>query len=197
MKETLWDKVKYKYWEILPYDYRPSQLWYYTKCKLWKKYNQVTVKHLPPTWVDRDYLLHGVMFQVLEDFIEKECTSGSTDWYSKDCPLTVKVHGVEVHARDEMTQLLKWYKTKFLGSYEKIRDDLTDRFLASAPPHIEKEITINGETYIEWSDGEISEEQRKHYLFLMDLSTYTDQRIAEELESMLIRLVKVRPFMWT
>jgi hypothetical protein len=45
---------------------------YWLKCRLWHRYNVVVCRSLPPTWVDRDYLLLHAAFQILEDFIEKE-----------------------------------------------------------------------------------------------------------------------------
>lgn len=45
---------------------------YYCKCRLFKKYNRVTCKKLPPTWVDRDHLLLHCCFQILEDFVHDE-----------------------------------------------------------------------------------------------------------------------------
>lgn len=61
--------------------------WYYLKCKYWYKYNTVTCKQIPPTWVDRDHLIEQAMFQVLSDFIEKE-SPGYCSYKSIGCPDT-------------------------------------------------------------------------------------------------------------
>ena len=47
-------------------------LWYYLKCRWWRKYNHIEIESLPPTWSDtEDLMLHG-MFQLLRNVVEKE-----------------------------------------------------------------------------------------------------------------------------
>lgn len=87
-----WNKIRYKYWKVVPYNYRPLTLWYRLKCRLCHRYNVVYVKTLPSTWCDRDDLLLHATFQILVDFIENEheiksiwyedkyCTSRASDW---------------------------------------------------------------------------------------------------------------------
>jgi len=74
--------------------------WYRLKCKLWHKYNRVTVKTLPPTWVDRDELLAHSMFQILKDYVEKE--DGLAQWE----------HEPEVGQK--MQELLDWWTNTYL-----------------------------------------------------------------------------------
>jgi hypothetical protein len=69
---------KEKRWGFL-WKLRPRYVWaritdtvYYVKCALWKRYNVVRVKTLPPTWTDRDNLLLHANFQILTDFLNKE-----------------------------------------------------------------------------------------------------------------------------
>ena len=49
-----------------------TEPWYYLKCLVWYRYNTVVCRDLPPTYVDRDWLLLFASFQVLVDFIELE-----------------------------------------------------------------------------------------------------------------------------
>jgi len=42
---------------------------YYLKCLLFKRYNVLKIKTLPPTWMDEDYLLVHANFAVLEYFM--------------------------------------------------------------------------------------------------------------------------------
>lgn len=51
---------------------RLVEYWYYWKCRLWKRYNVVRVRTLPPTWMDADERMLHVNFAILGDVIEKE-----------------------------------------------------------------------------------------------------------------------------
>ena len=55
--------------------------WYWLKCWLWHRYDVVVCRPLPPTWVDRDYLLVFAAFQILEDYVNKEDTHFHEDVY--------------------------------------------------------------------------------------------------------------------
>jgi len=49
-----------------------DEAWYWLKCRLWRRYNVIYIKSLPPTWTDRDMVMLHAAFQVLSDFVEKE-----------------------------------------------------------------------------------------------------------------------------
>lgn len=49
--------------------------WDYLRCRLWRRYNCLTVKTLHPTWADRDALLLHAAFAIFCDVMEKE------DWF--------------------------------------------------------------------------------------------------------------------
>lgn len=70
--KNFYHRIEELYWTIVPYEYRPLQLWYKLKCRLFKRYNTVRCRYLSYTWVDRDILLAHVMFEVFSQFIEKE-----------------------------------------------------------------------------------------------------------------------------
>lgn len=48
------------------------ELWYYVKCRLWRRYNVINVHTLPPTWMDADERMLHSMFAILEGVILKE-----------------------------------------------------------------------------------------------------------------------------
>ena len=73
IKYTFWEKIKIKYWSIIPSEYRPGTLYYRLKCFVWYRYTTVKPKTMPwNTWTDCCDLLPHIMFQILCDFIEKE-----------------------------------------------------------------------------------------------------------------------------
>lgn len=71
-RELGWKYFGFKPWQMLKSSGFIPELWYYLKCRLWKKYNVVKVRSLPPTWVDRDQLLLHAAFEILRDVVENE-----------------------------------------------------------------------------------------------------------------------------
>jgi hypothetical protein len=62
--------------------------WYKLRCRVWHKYNVVVCRSIPPTWIDRDFLLLYAAFQILEDFVQKERGNFYEDVYAlyvEDC----------------------------------------------------------------------------------------------------------------
>lgn len=70
--KTRTEKIKAKYWNLVPYDWRPGQIWYRFKCWAWYRYTTVKPRALPDTWMDRDTILEHMAFEILSQFIEKE-----------------------------------------------------------------------------------------------------------------------------
>ncbi len=85
--------------------FRIHDLWYRFRCRVWNRYDRITVKTLPPTYGDRVEFLPHVMFQVLTDFIEKEKPDEVVDWDA------TKEHRF---ARDKMDELLNWWRDTYL-----------------------------------------------------------------------------------
>lgn len=67
------DKLRNFYWRLIPYDWRPGQLLYRMKCFFFKRYTTVKPRYLPHTWCDRTAVLPHMMFEILSQFLEKEC----------------------------------------------------------------------------------------------------------------------------
>lgn len=79
--------------------------WYYVKCWLWHKHNRVHVRTLSPTWHDRGDLLPHAIFQILEDFVKKECSPGIVDWNADE---------EHIRLRKRMDELLDWWHNTYL-----------------------------------------------------------------------------------
>lgn len=152
--------------------------YYYAKCWLFKRYNRITVKTLPPTLTDRVEFLPHVMFQVLDDFVQKEAIPGWVDW-----------DGTPEHraARDKMDELLNWWKNVYLkfDSYQNYDE-------SQATPQKEK-----------W----VSEDDRGCRVWTLNFNEYDtafhnkvicrEDDMEEELNKKLQELLEIRGYLWT
>ena len=116
-KKQPWHKRLSAYWNRVPYNWRPGQIWYRFKCWAWYRYTTVKPRYLPHTWTDRDDVLPHVMFEVLSQFIERECTPECIDWEASGHMITVD--GVEKNVRQEMQELYDWWHQEYNKDYPK------------------------------------------------------------------------------
>ena len=70
MKDLIPDWIRYKYYDLVPYEYRPRQIWYVFKCWDWNRYTTVKPRYLGHTWTDRDNLLLHMSFEILSNYVE-------------------------------------------------------------------------------------------------------------------------------
>ena len=95
--ETI-SKIKHKYWKIVPYDYRPKNLWYKLKCFLWHRYTTIKPRELDHTWCDRCELIVYTNFEILQQFVEEEM-------YGRICWDSDEDH---INAEKEIQYLYNW-----------------------------------------------------------------------------------------
>lgn len=166
------------YWKIIPYNWRPRQLWYYLKCWAWHRYSTVRPRYLPHTWCDRDHLLAHVMFEVLSDFIEGECSPGDVDWDSDN---------EHRQARKGLQDLYDWWNIvyKEYQEVEKILLKESERLGLKELSFIwnrkDRQLTIEEEICIKLLDG------------MNKLDIMFDKALQERL----IKLIEFRKWMWT
>lgn len=107
---TIWYKALLKYYGIVPYEFRPKNLWYQFKCWAWHRYTTVKPRTLDHTWCDKSYLLHHLIFQVLVDFVEKEMypagKPGRVDW---------EYDFEHKEAHDKIMELYIWWTQDYKG----------------------------------------------------------------------------------
>lgn len=189
------EKIKNWYWDIVPYEYRPHELWYKIKCCLWHRYKIVNPRYLPYTWCDRRELLAHTMFEILSKFIEKECSPGCVNWYH-EYSHKINIDGKEVFVRDEMQHLYDWWHNTYLKEYVEIEGQLWDLFNKFSPP-IEKCFVPEGKYYtLDFTHG-LSEETKKKRKMVFDSIQKLEIFIEQELQEKLHRIVDVRLSMWT
>ena len=162
--------------KLIPYSWRPRQLWLQLRNFLWDRYSTVRPRTLGHGWVDRDMLLEHIMFEILGQFLEKECgPDGIIDWDAD-----------EEHraAMAEMRELWRWWKEHQQTKLEY--PELPPESVSEIAPGIfeskwEFESSAAEEAYEEAAKRAMDEEMARR----------------DELTSRLKRLVDVRRFMWT
>lgn len=201
---TIWDKILYKYWDILPYDYRPGQIKYRIKCYLFKRYSTVKPRYLDHQWVDRSHLLPHVMFEVLSKFVEdelkykKEDFPGIVDWYSGHAK--IKVDSGDKLVIDEMIDLYEWWHS--VQDYEPYAKWHKWRELhTTKEDRIDRVASVDeyGDPLTYHWDGPDwdSEENKLEGDRLFDEAKQAERHLEYKLTQNMIRLVKLRQWMWT
>lgn len=190
-------KIKYKYWEIWPHYLRPGTMWYNLKCWAWHRYGTVRCRHLPHTWSDRRTILLHASFQILTDFIDKECSPGHVEWYG-DCPHQLMVNGVMENVMDEMLELYWWWNTVHEKEYPSQMDELWEAASGCSPrmlcvPYEGMPDCVAGKLEMVYED----DEQRDKYKTITEDIRLTEELMDRKAEEMLKRLAAVRLWMWT
>jgi hypothetical protein len=195
MPDSMFDKVKYKYWDVVPYDYRPSNIWYKFKCWSWKRYTTVKPRYLGHGWQDRGVVLPHMMFEILSEFIEKECNPEIIDWEASDHK--VEVNGKKVNVRQEMQELYDWWHNIYQKEYEQVRDMLFKEADKHEPIEDMEEIDHGGETMYKWNQRFNSEEDEEIYHRCVMACNKLEKIQSEELQQRMHRLVNLTPYLWT
>lgn len=195
--KSFWTKIKYKYWEIWPYNARPMTAWYNFKCWAWHRYSTIKCRNLPHTWSDRRELLLHMSFEILCQFIEKECSPGHVLWYG-DGEHLVEVNGVMENVMDEMRELEWWWKQVYQIDYPKENDRLWELAEPVSPrnilvPYDDMPKNIAGRLEFVYKDDE---SKIKHKEIMKQIQVL-EQFMDEKAEEMLKRLAAVRLWMWT
>ena len=183
MKDNIFDKIQYLYWSIVPHDYRPDELWYKLKCWVWHRYTTVKPRYLPHTWMDRDKQLVHSMFEILSEFIEKECDPGN-------------VNGEEKYVRDEMQELYNWWHKDYIPNIweSKLSDKLNEAIkypkITSTPCEDNKHLSKMNFVYDNDEHEEKTTQQLKE---LNHLEAAYDDKLSE----LMHRLIEVKDYMWT
>jgi len=189
MKIVITDSFYKSLDKLSGWKYHIGQLWYNVKCSLWNRYTTVKPRSLPHTWTDRDTLMAHTMFEILEQFIEKECSPGVVDWYYIDKEYghtkKIEVNGTEVFIIDEMKELVRWWNDSYLPYF---RGEIVNEPVSR----------IEFDRFIELvnDNSKCTEEEKKYFDYLDDLNKQKHE-MEEELNKRLQRILKIREYMWT
>jgi hypothetical protein len=189
---TWWDAIKYRYWTILPYDYRPGQLWYQLRCFFWNRYSTVKPRWLGHTWIDRGDLMPYVMFEILCQFIEHECDPGCVEWYGeyghKIIPGKPFVHPDEespdaVYVMDELLALRDWWVNDYLVNHDHCYDKW----------HEHRQLYYKDADFMEVLNSKQTPEEKALFNEAVEAEAKYDRDLIVNMQ----RLAVLTPFMWT
>ncbi len=187
-----WSPRRYKACGLIP------ELWYYLKCRVWKRYNVVRVKTLQPTYTDPMNILLHASFAVLEDLIFEERIFDRTA--DDGDPNDGKSWA---WALKEMEELWHWW-TVARFEREAEADRRLDLWVALDKRDVDAYSKLHGtgweteglvgcyrwrpEEHYEQPDTEAAWEATREL---------DDRALDAEATEMLVRLAKVRQYMWT
>jgi hypothetical protein len=174
--------------------WRPRELWYQFKCFAWHRYSTVRPRRLPHTWVDRSDLLPHLMFEVLSQFVENECSPGCVEWHCENSHKITR-NGEEIFVRDELQAIYDWWNVTYNKEYPEKEEALLERMMAFEPDSTFKE--MDNPNFVafdpEWNDPEAKES----YESALNEYTALQKRAEDEQMEFMHRLVAVSQSMWT
>lgn len=140
----------------------------------------------PRQWCDKDEVLIHALFEVLCRFVEEELSQNQVNWNSD------KEHK---QARKQMDQLYQWW-TKI----RPIRDEQDPIKKVENPEWKHVDIVLNGKIDPKWKQLKFEFKNEKHKeqwkKACKESTEFENKCINEDTENM-IKLIKIRKFMWT
>jgi len=193
MKNML-EKIQSLYWSIIPHEYRPHHIWYTIKCFCWYRYSTVKPRYCSHQWIDRCDLLPEIAFEILSDFLEKECQPEEhIDWYYEDeywkDQNKILVNDKLINVRDEMQFLYDWWHT----TYHKIYPEVKEILHKELKKYRDKDHMIKD---ILWNPYASKEDEEAENTIIHAI-TNLDNKVEEELQNNLHRLINIRKWLWT
>lgn len=166
------------YWYNLRYiePFRTLRDWYYDiRNFLFKRFDLIRTGLTKTDWHDKDQLILYGMMNLLKDYVEKEECFQTINWESDP---------EHLNAAREIRVIYEWWKT-YENRLKEIDDQLDvwhDQFQQRSGEGLEK---INNPIKSKMEDIEFEK------LHLME------ELLEAEEQEMLIRLIKIRKFLWT
>lgn len=201
--QKLIDKIKHTYWSIVPYDYRPHNLWYSFKCWAWHRYTTTKPRYLPHTWCDKCCVLPHTIFEIIADFVESECSPGVVDWYASDHRIVV--NGQDKNVRDELQDLYDWWTSIDHNNWPEIYDnELREKWFKlhkqtnQMMDTTEKPILDDDGNIIayEWKSN-MSEKDKPVFHELMKQIQEIEKEDSKELINKMHRACNIYQYLWT
>lgn len=141
-----------------------------------------------------------MMFEILSEFIEKECSPGHVEWYGEHGH-KITVNGEEKYVRDEMQELYDWWHNIYMKEYEKVNDAIWEEAHKCGPLGDDMNdplVDEDGDVYAyEWNPKYEDDEKKAMYHMLLNNLNRLEREQHEDLEDKMIRLCKIRGYLWT
>ena len=135
------------------------------------------------------------MFELLSQFIEKECCPGYIDWYYQDeiyPGQKIVLDGEEKWIRDEMQDLYEWWHKVYNKEYEEVNDILWKEI--ESHPH---GVNLIKYPFTDGFWGFETEEGRRVFRTNMEAIKKLEEKMEKDLDNNLYRLLNIRNYMWT
>jgi hypothetical protein len=136
----------------------------------------------------------NMMFEMLCQFIEKECSPGNIEWYGEGGH-KFTVNKVEKYVMDEMKELVEWWHKVWNKEYQEVSDMLWAEAGLHSPTR--EFVDVPGTTYIEWLPEFETEEDETIYNNCVMAVNKLERNMHKALEDRLHRIIPLIPYMWT
>lgn len=197
MSDSVIDKIKDAYWKIVPYDWRPGQIWYRFKCWAWHRYTTMKPRYLQHTWCDRCELLPHMMFEILDQFVKDECSPGVVEWYG-EAGHKITVNGEEKFVLDEMKDLVAWWHNVWNKEWAEVNKILWDEAHKHDPVSEWRACGDKEESGMSYWDPQFKgTEDGELWHFCVGAVNNMDRAMHKAREERLHRMIAILPYMWT
>jgi len=177
-KQTVWQKIKEEIEFYTEYRFPFRQIRdtkYYLRNRFIRKHHLINTTLEKGKWWDTDTrLLYGTM-QLLVEFIEKEKPFEYINWDSDD---------LHKNAAKEMNAIYAWWK----DYPRKVEEQ--DKALSTWS---DAKFKDKSKDILECINSPDTEEDKKNWKLINEL----EEKLLNEEEDMMIRLIKIRRFLWT
>jgi len=174
-KETLWEKISFNVRYTFPFE-QLLDLKYYLKNLIFRRHHIIKTGLKKGQWYDTDTrMLYGMM-NMLVSYIEDEKPFEIIEWDEDDTHRNVK---------EEILAIKEWW-----DNYHNREAEIG---IALHDWHEEKFSGCEGDEWLKRINSKDTDEQKR----LFDRHEELKKKLFEEEQDMLIRLVKIRRFLWT
>jgi hypothetical protein len=167
---------------LLSPKYLWQDLWWGFLHRTFYRYNIIRIKTLKPGYYDVDHRMLHANFQLLVDYVEREKPFDHIDWDTDE---------ESRHVASEIRELYDWWKNKYpkrLLAYETIPDEECPDLM---------EIWRKTGVVSSPEQNENMREKYPNYYRTLETSWEQEKRWDKEEEDNLIRLMKIRQYLWT
>lgn len=171
-----------------------KELYYQVKCWAWQRYTTVKPRFLGHTWCDRSRLLPHMMFEILCQFVEDECSPGIVEWYGENGH-KLEVNGKEKYVMDEMKDLRDWWLNQYHKRYPAMEERIWQE-LREIDKHKLSDFREEDDVCYWDPQYETTEHAEQADLLLKRLNLI-EYAVENALDRRLERLLRVRRWMWT
>ena len=174
--------------------YRGPSIWswwtwwpYYLRCLLWTRWNRVTAKTLPPTYQEPCELILHCSMALLVRFAEEQADGVDWDWCED-----------HRHVKAEIDAIHAWWTKGRVAEHAAV-DALRDEWWRKSP-----NVDIDGvKNFLAHPEAPIPKATEERELAIAESNARltrlgeAEDALKQKDEEMLVRLMKIRGYLWT